>query len=337
MSDAGEQSFEPTPQRIEKAKREGNVPRAGELGANLAFAGACAALAAASPAFGSGLRSAISQAARGDVPWSACGHVLFAAIAVLSGGAAAGAIGCMLQNGGFTLVPVAAKLERLSPSEGFKRTFSRETVAHAARSALAFGAAGAAMLACLNAAAMEMAHAQSLRVVAAAAWASAVRSCWIACGVGMLFALAEYGAARNAWLRKLRMSFDERKREAREQEGDPLARGRRRALHRAYARGAVEKVKEAAFVVVNPTHVAVALQYRPPQVAVPRLLVRAVDAGALRVRELAARYRVPVVENAVLARALYRDGRVGEAIPHGHYVAIAEVVAALLRAGAIAP
>jgi flagellar biosynthesis protein FlhB len=337
VSDSGEQSFEPTPQRIEKAKREGNVPRAGELGANLAFAGAFAALAAASPALRAGLRAAVLHAAAGEVPWSACVHVLFAAIAVLSGGAVGGAIGCMLQNGGFMVVPVAAKLERLNPLEGLKRILSRETISHTARSALAFGAASAAMLACLNAASMEMAHAESLRVVASAAWTSAVRLCWIACGIGTLFALAEYGAARNTWLRKLRMSFEERKREAREQEGDPLARGRRRSLHRAYARGAVGSVKEASFVVVNPTHVAVALQYRPPQVAVPRVLVRAVDAGALRVRELAARYRIPVVENAVLARALYRDGRAGEAIPHAHYVALAEVVAALMRAGAIAP
>jgi flagellar biosynthesis protein FlhB len=147
----------------------------------------------------------------------------------------------------------------------------------------------------------------------------------------LLFAGAEYAAARGAWLRKLRMSFEERKREAKEQDGDPFARGRRRAMHRSLLRGSIAKVREASFVVVNPTHVAVALQYRPPDVPVPRVLVRAADAAARRVRDIAARYDVPVVENVGLARALYHDGRIGAAIGVEHYIAVAEVVAALVR------
>ncbi|HEY2555169.1 MAG TPA: EscU/YscU/HrcU family type III secretion system export apparatus switch protein, partial [Candidatus Cybelea sp.] len=81
-----------------------------------------------------------------------------------------------------------------------------------------------------------------------------------------------------------------------------------------------------------PTHVAVALAYAPPLVAVPRVLVRAIDDLALQVRALAARHRIPVVENPLLARALYRDVRSGEPIPHEHYLAVAEVVIALARA-----
>ena len=88
-------------------------------------------------------------------------------------------------------------------------------------------------------------------------------------------------------------------------------------------------------MVTNPDHVAVALEYRPPVVAVPRVLVRALAAAALEVRTLARAHAVPVVENVALARALYRDGRAGEPIPYAHYVAVAEVVAALIRAGEI--
>jgi flagellar biosynthesis protein FlhB len=88
-------------------------------------------------------------------------------------------------------------------------------------------------------------------------------------------------------------------------------------------------------VVANPTHVAIALDYRPPDVPVPRVLVRAADAAAAHIRELAARHGIPVVENVALARALYRDARAGDVIPHAHYVAVAEVVAALMRSGAI--
>jgi flagellar biosynthetic protein FlhB len=98
----------------------------------------------------------------------------------------------------------------------------------------------------------------------------------------------------------------------------------------------MRRIKDASFVVTNPEHVAVALEYRPPTVPVPRVLVRALDEAARRVREIASSYGIPIVENAALARALYRDGRSGRPIPHEHYVAVAEVVAALLRSLEIA-
>ncbi len=129
------------------------------------------------------------------------------------------------------------------------------------------------------------------------------------------------------------MTFEERKRESKEEEGDALARGRRRALHRALARGSISRVREAAFVVTNPTHLAVALAYRPPEIAVPLVVVRAAGEGAARVRAIAASCEIPVVENAPLARALFRDARGGEPIPPALYVAVAEVVIALARCG----
>ena len=80
---------------------------------------------------------------------------------------------------------------------------------------------------------------------------------------------AEFGAARKLWLQRLRMSFEERKRELKDEEGDASARGRRRSLHRELLRGGMHRVKEASFVVVNPTHLAIAMAYRPPHIAVP--------------------------------------------------------------------
>jgi flagellar biosynthetic protein FlhB len=88
-------------------------------------------------------------------------------------------------------------------------------------------------------------------------------------------------------------------------------------------------------VIANPSHVAIALAYRPPAIPIPVVLVRAAEAAALRVRELASLARIPVVENAVLARELFADARPGRPIPPGHYVAVAEIVVALVRAGAL--
>ncbi len=89
--------------------------------------------------------------------------------------------------------------------------------------------------------------------------------------VGAVFAVADYALARRRWLRGLRMSLDEIKRDAKENEGDPQARARaqdRSSLDRRAARSA--RTREASFVVVNPKHVAVALRYAPPEVPVPR-------------------------------------------------------------------
>jgi flagellar biosynthetic protein FlhB len=87
--------------------------------------------------------------------------------------------------------------------------------------------------------------------------------------------------------------------------------------------------------VTNPTHIAVALEYRPPDVPVPRVLVRAADDAAARVRELAASYRVPLVEDVPLARLLYAHAGPGDFIPRETYIAVAEIVAALTKAGVL--
>jgi flagellar biosynthesis protein FlhB len=328
--------FEATPQRIAKARREGNVARAGEFVANLAFAAAAAAAIACAPVLGAATRGALLTASAGRPPWAGCALALMAAAATLAAAALTGVLASALQNGGIAFAPLAVKLERLNPLDGLKRMLSRETFAHAARSACAFAAAAAAMCVTVVWAMPALVRTDDVRTVAAAAWRAAEQVAFVACAVGLLFACAEFAAAHRAWLQKLRMSYEERKRDAREQEGDPFARARRRAVHRSLLRGSLANVKKASFVVVNPTHVAVALEYRPPAIPVPRVLVRAADRAALQVRALADRYRVPVIADVALAHALYAGARAGDAIPHEHYVAVAEIVVALLRSGAIA-
>jgi flagellar biosynthesis protein FlhB len=127
------------------------------------------------------------------------------------------------------------------------------------------------------------------------------------------------------------MSFDEIKRDMRESEGDPHLKGKRRQTQRARARGSIGRVKDAAFVITNPTHVAIALEYEPPAVPVPRVLVRAIDEGAQEVKRVARAAGVPIVENVALARALLATTDVGDFIPPDAYAAVAAIVAALVR------
>jgi flagellar biosynthesis protein FlhB len=335
MSDAAEKPFDATPQRLERARREGNVARAGELGANCSFAAAAIALIAVLPTLRSCAQAALERASRGAAPVADVAAILLCSLVPLAAGAGAAVAASAFQGGGIRFTPIAFKGERMDPFEGCKRMLSREPLTHAIRAALAFALAAGAMFPVLTHAAAMSSGALDARIVAAAAWNASQRVAAIACAIGMLFAAAEFASARSAWLKKLRMTFEERKREAKDQEGDPHTRGRRRALHRSLLRGAIARVRKAAFVVANPTHIAIALEYRPPDVPVPRVLVRAADAAALRVRELAAEFGIPVVENVPLARALFRDARPGDAIPHAQYVAVAEVVAALMRSGSI--
>jgi flagellar biosynthesis protein FlhB len=334
-ADSGEKAFDAPPSRIAKARREGNLPRAQEFSANIAFVAAALGVCAIAAPFGALAREALRDATRGMLALWPCIAMASLALVPASLAALSGVVGGLLQSGGFVFVAPSVKPDRLHPVEGLKRMVSREALTHGARALVAFVLASGAMLPALRDLASAGAVALTPQNVAQIAWSGAQRVVWAAAAVGLLFAIAEYGVARRAWLRRLRMSLAELKRELKESDGDPLTRSRRKALHRNLIRGALAKVKEAAFVVVNPTHLAVALDYRPPDVPVPTVLVRASDEMALRVREVASEARIPIIENVPLAHALYRDGAVGEPIAHEHYVAVAEIVASLLRNGVL--
>jgi flagellar biosynthesis protein FlhB len=331
MSEHAEKPFDATPRRIAKARREGNVARSAEFGANVSFGAAALTMAAIVPVLGTLAIGSLRDALAGQRPAWTNALVIVESLAPACAAASAGAAAAIVQNGGPIFVPIVPKLDRLDPMAGLRRILSRETLAHSARAALAFAAASAAMVPAIAWCAAALLRATHLDAMAGVSWKAAQEVAAAAAVVGSLFSIAEYGSARSVWLRKLRMSFDERKREAREEEGDAVARGRRRSMHRSLLHGAIARVKEAAFVVTNPTHVAVALAYEPPSVPVPQVLVRAAGETVRRVRELAERYRIPVVEDAALARALYRDGRSDAPIPRAHYVAVAAIVAALSR------
>jgi flagellar biosynthesis protein FlhB len=334
VSDDAEKRFDPTPARLRRARVEGDVPRAAELGAGLALLGGGATLCGLLPVAIAALRAAVVAAAAGRSAPGAYLTLGACACAPAVASALCGAGVSIALCGGPHATAIAFKAERLSPVAGLKRMCSRESLLHAGRASFALVCSSA--VACASGWGVVAAglHGGAPAALAAATWDAAARTVASACVVGCAFGAIELLAARRAWLRRLRMSFADYKRDLKEQDGDPQVRGRRRALHRSLSRGDVRRVREAAFVVTNPTHLAIALAYAPPAEPVPRVLVCAADELAARVRALARDAAVPLVENVALARALFARARVGETIPHDLYVAVAEVVAALSRAGA---
>lgn len=321
-----EKRFEPTPARRERARREGNVVRSRELAGIGAFAAALGSTALVVPA----IAAAAAVAVHGSRV-AAAGVVVLALVP--AGAAAAGAVVVTLGQGGLHVGPLGFDLGKLAPLPGLRRAFGGEAIVGAARATAAFAATSAAIVPFVVPLVTAAPGLGAPGAVAHAAAAAALQACLAACAVGLLFAVADYALARRRWLAGLRMSLDEVRREQREHDGDPHAKARRRQLHRALARGGIERVREASFVVVNPTHVAVALRYAPPAVPVPEILVRAVDELARTVRALAERNGIPIVEDVALARWLHRAGETGCPIPPETFVAVAETVAVLLRAG----
>lgn len=327
---AEEKQFEPTQSCLDRAKREGDVARSQELGNVAAFGGALAAAAFVAPALGNAAHALLVAALsrRGAI-----GPFIGATVLMLvpAAAAACAAILCyLLQSGGLRITAVTVKFERLSPAENLKRMFSREALVTVGRATAAFTCAGAAIVPAFLGIYAAALHARGILGVASATWIGALRAAAVACAIGAAFALADYGLQFTRWRKRLRMSFEDMKRDQKEHDGDPLARSRRRSLHRQIARGSLRRVKDAAFVITNPTHIAIALEYHPPDVPVPRVLVRAADESAARVRELAGAYRIPLIENIALARELYATTEPGQYIPHETYIAVAEIVAALL-------
>jgi flagellar biosynthetic protein FlhB len=128
------------------------------------------------------------------------------------------------------------------------------------------------------------------------------------------------------------MTRQEVRDEAKLNEGSPEIKARVRRVQREMSRRRMlQAVKTATVVVTNPTHFAVALEYRRSEMVAPRVVAKGQDHMAARIRALAREHGVPIVENVTLARALHKSAEIGDTIPAALFGAVAEVLAYLVR------
>jgi flagellar biosynthesis protein FlhB len=143
-----------------------------------------------------------------------------------------------------------------------------------------------------------------------------------------VIALADYGWQYFERMRRLKMTRQEVRDEHKQNEGDPIVKGRLRQIRSDRARRRMmAAVPKASVIITNPTHYAVALSYRENSMRAPRVVAKGQDLTAQRIRELAGEHRVPIVEAPPLARALYRHAELGDEVPESLYTAVAEVLA----------
>jgi len=148
----------------------------------------------------------------------------------------------------------------------------------------------------------------------------------------LIVALADVFYQKWKYMNDLKMTRQEVKQERKESEGAPEVKGRiRRIQFEAAARRMLQEVPKATVVLVNPTHVAVALRYEPKTMEAPVMVAKGADLLAERIREIARAYGVPIVSRPELARSIFATVEPGHPIPENLYIAVAEVLALIYR------
>jgi flagellar biosynthetic protein FlhB len=344
-SEQGEKQYEATPHKREEARKKGRIARSREAGPAAATAAFVGALAAQAPACIQALRATFTSTI-GDLD-GATGGAARAPTALLLEGVAsvaapplvAAALGAILVGVAQTRFAVSWSLagfqaERLNPLPKLQEMFSPE---HAAgETALSLMRVSVVGIVAYCAARGELPGLVRLSAVSLGAGGA---SLWAACGrvaAALVVALALLAAVEyaHAWLkleRELRMTRQELTDETKQQDGDPKMKQRIRARARALARKrSVRNVKDAAVIVTNPTHIAVALRYTA-QDAAPVVISKGHDEVALEIRAEARKYGIPILENRPLARALDAEVEVGQFVPTAHFAAVARVLAFVYR------
>jgi len=233
----------------------------------------------------------------------------------------------------FTTEPIMPQLSRISLSAGAARLFSLQALDNFAKGLLKLCIVGAAIAALL----WPERHRLGILVSAdPAAILPLIRSLALkmlgtVVAILAVVATADYLFQYQQWYERHKMSLREVKEEFRQTEGDPAVKGKLRQLRNARMRKRImAAVPKASVVITNPTHFAVALRYERGMNA-PVCVAKGVDLIARKIREIAEKHDIPVVENPPLARALHGTVEVDQEIPQEHYRAVAEIIGYIMR------
>ncbi|MBE2939535.1 flagellar biosynthesis protein FlhB [Anoxybacillus flavithermus] len=230
----------------------------------------------------------------------------------------------------FTTEPLQMKLSKLDPIQGFKRIFSLRALVELLKSILKVLFVGVVTFSILW---MHIDDILSLSHKSVGAIAATLGRLTIQMGlvasVALLFlSLFDYLYQRYDFEKNIRMSKQDIKDEYKKTEGDPLIKSRIKQKQREMAmRRMMQEVPKADVVITNPTHFAVALKYDEQQADAPIVVAKGADYMAQKIKDMAKKNDVMIVENRPLARALYDQTDVGMVIPEAFFKAVAEILA----------
>jgi flagellar biosynthetic protein FlhB len=343
--DQADRSEAATPRRIDRARDQGQVALSREaVGFGALLLGSLAGLFALPPLGLELLKAMRALLERSHalgmsegaavLGWPAAKLIGTVAAPVAIGATAA----TLVQTRGLvSATPLTPRLDKINPLAGLKRLASAESLAEFLRSLLKLALVCTALwFAMGDLDALQAALHMPAGAVLEAASRAVLRLMGAALAAFAAIALLDLLWVRFRHLQMLRMTRQELRDEAKESEGDPQLRARRRQIGESRARSRMmAEVPRAAVVITNPTHYAVALAYAGGEAA-PKVVAKGMDEMAARIRAAAEAARVPLVSNPPLARALHRLA-LGAEIPAEHYQAVAEIIAFVWRRRADAP
>lgn len=350
----GDKTEKPTPKRLQDARKKGDVAKSKDLSATVGLVVWLVVLL-----FGAGfagqriaaLFNGSFQLIAADAPFaSAAGtlgeaafhsFVLITAIAMIPA-AAAGVMAEFFQTGGvFTGEKLKPTFDKMNPAEGIKRMFSMDNLVELAKTL-----AKAALILfitwlILRASLAEIIGKSGMAVLPTEAGSGRAEAAQVLGLTGELtrtfllwtlfvfvvIAALDMGWQRKSYIKKLMMSHRDLRDEAKESEGDPQLKANRRQLHQEWAnQNSIGAARDASVLVVNPTHIAIALDYDPDACSVPVLAAKGEGPLAKAMREAAQEAGVPIIRNIEVARGLFEKGAVDEVVPRDMFDAIAEII-----------
>lgn len=254
------------------------------------------------------------------------GCAVFAAIV------SAASIAAAVASGGWvtSLKPITPDFSRLNPLSGLANLVSKKKLISVAKMVLL------TIVLCAIAASYLSSGMSTVASLTLQPSNSAIRQLtqWITGGLGLmllaLFMVAMVDVPIQKFLHKdeMKMSHQEVKEEGKQSEGDPQIKGRIRQKQREMAnRNSITAVPQADFVVMNPTHYAVAIRYDDATMGAPQVISKGSDLTAMRIRDIATQHAIPVLQSPMLARALYANSELNQDIPSALYTAVAQVLA----------
>jgi flagellar biosynthetic protein FlhB len=340
---AGDKSEQPTPKRMNEARKKGQVFKSRDFIQSLLFITAAAVLAAGGPTYFTELSDLMKQffqpdMMRGDMPMNAMlSRMGFAwsKFLVLSApllGAlvvAAVAANFVQVKALFAAEIIKPKFEKLNPLAGFKNIFfSSRTYIELVKNLIKFGVIFWVLYSSIKGSMRDIIPIASMRLDQTASLAGSLIS-GLLYKVGLVFLIlggADYMIQKKLHMKNMMMSKEEVKQEYKEQEGDPHVKHMRKHLFEQLMHESVaHNVPKATAVIANPTHLAIALRYDEAAMQAPTVTAKGQDSMALKIIDIAKEHKVPVVRNIGLAHTLF-DLEIGHEIPEDMYEAVAEIL-----------
>jgi flagellar biosynthetic protein FlhB len=344
---AGDKTEQPTPERLQRARSQGQIPNSAEVPSALLVLMLLVVLAVLAPSLHRWFALQVQQglsfpvAAGGErsviasFVYAKAAESLWILVPVLLVMAGVSVLSSLMVGGWvLTADPLKIKFSQISPINGIKNLISLRSLVHLLISmakltvilAVSYDYLRDKLGVCLQL--RWNTSGQIVVGIAHLVFGAALR---IVIAL-MAIALLDFVYQRWQYNRNLRMTRQEVKEERRQHEASPEIRGRIRSIHIEMARKRMlQEVPEADVVVTNPTHVAVALKYDAATMQAPEVVAKGADLMAEKIKEIARVHGVPTIHRPPLARTLYATVEVGQSVPETLFVAVAEVLAMIYR------